>query len=368
MNTTDTTQTRHGRGEEFAAAGADSVRQTLAFVAFGVIYYALAAYAAHLPLSARLPLFIWPAHGVALGTLLVAPARRWPAYLALVFVATLAVGMDIEAPWPRIFSTAAVAVAQPLFVAAGLYRLAGPRIDIASIRGLAAFLVGMVPLVAVMAILDGLYSYLRIGMPFRQQWSVTFVSTMLGMLLTAPLILAWSRHGWREAVDLVKERFGEMVVLYVGLVFTTHYVFGTRPNVEGYIPPLAYLSAPFLIWAALRFGLRAATLGLSIFGLIIYWHTGHGFSGFTPAGVSDIRALLHLQGYLATIVVTTLFSAALLVERQEAARETQEWRYRHERVIRASGSLLYDFDPATGQIVWDGDTPAVIGTTNDRIS
>src|SRR5512140_3197318 len=130
MNTTDTTQTRHGRGEEFAAAGTGSVRQTLAFVAFGVVYYALAAYAAHLPLSARLPLFIWPAHGVALGTLLVAPARRWPAYLGLVFVATVAVGLDIDAPWPRILSTAMIAVGQPLFVAAGLARLAGPKVDI----------------------------------------------------------------------------------------------------------------------------------------------------------------------------------------------------------------------------------------------
>jgi PAS domain S-box-containing protein len=371
MNTAETTQPRRGRDEELVPAGADSVRQTLAFVAFGVIYYALAAYAAHLPLSTRLPLFIWPAHGVALGTLLVAPARRWPAYLGLVFVATVAVGLDIGAPWPRIVSTAMIAVLQPLFVATGLYRLAGPRVDVATIRGLAAFLVGMVPLVAVMAVLDGVYSYLSAGMPFRQQWSVTFVSTMLGMLLTSPLILAWSRHGWREAVDLAKERLGEMVVLYAGLVFTTNYVFGTRANASvegGYIPPLAYLSAPFLIWAALRFGLRAATLGLSIFGLIIYWHTGHGFGPFSIDGMPDLKALLHLQGYLATIVVTTLFSAALLVERQEAARETEEWRYRHERVIRASGSLLYDFDPQNGRIVWDGDIAAVLGTTSEKIA
>src|SRR6476661_5705923 len=117
MNTAETTPSRRGRDAELVAPGAESVRQTLTFVAFGVIYYALAAYAAHLPLSTRLPLFIWPAHGVALGTLLVAPARRWPVYLALVFIATLAVGLDIGASWPRIISTALIAVLQPLFVA-----------------------------------------------------------------------------------------------------------------------------------------------------------------------------------------------------------------------------------------------------------
>ena len=350
------------------APSSESVRQTLAFVAFGVVYYVLAAYAASLPLHQHLPLFIWPAHGLALGTLLVAPVRRWPAYLAMVLLATLAVGLDLHAAWRTIAVNAAVNVAEPLFVAAGLVRLAGPRVQIDTVKGLAAFLVGMVPLVAAMAILDGAYSYFSARVPFRQQWSLTFVSTMLGMLLTAPLILAWSRHGWREAFGLARSRFPELLVLFSGLIFTTNYIFLTRPQVEGFIPPLAYLCAPFLIWAALRFGLRAATLGLAIFGLISYWHTGHGFGPFSIDGLPDLKSLLHLQGYLATIIVTTLFSAALLVERQEAGRETQAWRYRHERVIRASQSLLYDFDPVGGEVVWDGDVQAVIGTDPARLS
>jgi PAS domain S-box-containing protein len=342
-------------------ASSESVRQTLAYVAFGAVYYLLAAYAAHLPLAEHLPLFIWPAHGVALGTLLVAPVRRWPAYLAMVALASVAVGLDLQAPWRAIAANAAVNVAEPLFVAAGLLRLAGPRVQIDTVKGLAAFLVGMVPLVGAMAIVDGAYTYLRSDVPFRQQWSLTFVSTMLGMLITAPLILAWSRHGWREAFVLARSQFPELLVLFSGLIFTTNYIFVTRPHVEGFIPPLAYLCAPFLIWAALRFGLRAATLGLAIFGLICYWHTGHGFGPYSIDGMPDLKSLLHLQGYLATIIVTTLFSAALLVERQEAGRETEAWRYRHERVIRASQSLLYDFDPVGGGVVWDGDVQGVIG-------
>ncbi|MGZ5035005.1 MAG: MASE1 domain-containing protein, partial [Usitatibacter sp.] len=349
-------------------ANNESVRQALAYVAFGIVYYLLAAYAASLPLHQRLPLFIWPAHGVVLGTLLVAPARRWPAYLAMVFVATIAAELDLRATWGSIGLTAAVNVAQPLVVAAGLLRLAGPRVRIDTVPGLAAFLVGMVTLVAGMAIIDGVYSYLRFDAAIRQRWSVTFVSTMLGMLLTSPLILAWSRGGWREALKLKRAQLPELIALFVGLVFTTNYVFATRPEVEGFIPPLAYLCAPFLIWAALRFGLRAATLGLAIFGLICYWYTGHGFGPYSIDGVPDLKSLLHLQGYLATIIVTTLFSAALLMEREEAGRETEEWRSRHERVIRASQSLLYEFDPIGGQVVWDGDVMGVIGTTKEKVA
>jgi len=129
---------------------ADSARQTLAYVTFGVVYYVLAAYAVSLPMQQQLPLLIWPAHGVALGTLLVAPVRRWPGYLALVLAATLAVGLDLHAPWQRIAATVAVNVAEPLLVAAGLLRLAGPRVQIDTIKGVSAFLVGMGPLVGAM--------------------------------------------------------------------------------------------------------------------------------------------------------------------------------------------------------------------------
>ena len=345
-----------------------SARQTLAFVTFGVVYYLLAAYAVSLPMQSRLPLLIWPAHGLALGTLLVAPVRRWPAYLAVVAVATLAVGLDLNAPWDRIAATVAVNVAQPLFVAAGLLRLAGPRVQIDTIRGITSFLVGMAPLVAAMSILDAGFTFLHTKAPFREQWSVTFVSTMLGMLLTAPLILAWSRRGIAEAVEFTRARLPELLVLYAGLIVTANYVFGTRPMVPGFIPPLIYLNAPFLIWAALRFGLRAATLGLAIFGLICYWQTAHGFGPFSIDGIADVRSMLHLQGYLATIVVTTLFSAALLVERQDAERETEQWRNRHEAVIRASGNLLYEFNSDDGTVVWDGDTQSVLGVTAERIA
>src|SRR6185437_1567643 len=182
------------------------------------------------------------------------------------------------------------------------------------------------------------------------------------------LILAWNRARAAEIMQVAKERWPELLTLYVGLVVSTYIVFSSRPQGVGFIPPLAYLCAPFLIWAALSFGLRAATLGLAIFGLIVYWYTGQGSGPYSIEGVADLRSLLHLQGYLATIVVTTLFAAALLVERQEAARETEAWRNRHEAVIRASGNLLYEFDPTQGGVLWDGDTGAVLGTRRENIA
>ena len=140
-------------------------RQTLAFIVFGVLYYLLAVYAASLPFQTRLPLYIWPAHGLALGTLLASPMRRWPIYLALVFAASVLIGFQVSAPMPRVTMMVAVNVVLPFFVAGGLLRLAGPEVRIDTVRGVASFLVGMAPLVASMAVVEGIFSTVRFNAP-----------------------------------------------------------------------------------------------------------------------------------------------------------------------------------------------------------
>ena len=347
---------------------AGSARRTLALVTFGVVYYVLAAYAVSLPAQAHFPLAIWPAHGFALGVFLLTPARRWPAFLVLIAVATLAIAFDLHAAWREDLEAVAVNVALPLGGAIGLQRLAGPNVTIFTVKGVASFLVGMAPLVAGLAIAAAGYSYLESGGSMREQWAVTFASTMLAVLATAPLVLAWSRRGIGEALELTRSKMPELIVLYVGLIVATYYVFGSRPDSQNYLPQLIYLCAPFLIWAALRFGMRSTTLALAIFALICYWQTAHGFGPFANEGFTDSRETLHLQSYLATIVVTTLFSAALVVEREDAVRETEAWRLRHEAVIRASSNLLYELNPYDGSVLWDGDTRSVLGLTPDRIS
>jgi PAS domain S-box-containing protein len=331
---------------------------------FGVAYFLLALFSVSLPRFE--PLHVWPAHGLALGALLVVPRSHWPLYLALAAASTLVSGGIADIPGSPLAMTAGVAIVLPALTALGLSRLAGPRVQVDSIRGLAAFLVGMVATVIAVALLEAGYAYLVHGVPIKAHWTIAFVSAMLGMMLLSPLVLAWSRQGLVSALSEGRTRLPEILALYAGLAFTTYYIFAGRPESAGITPPLLYLCAPFLIWAALRFGLRSSTLGLAMFGLLAYWLTGHGLGPFAVGAPGD-TPLLHLHAYLATIIVTTLFSAALLVERREAERETEEWRFRHERVIRASQSLLYEFDPTSGRIVWDGETRRVIGADTSAV-
>ena len=327
--------------------------------AFAASYFLLALFSALMPSFDRLPLLIWPAHGLALGVLLLTPLRRWGPYLAFVVLGALGAVLIVGAP-PRVLVAIGVfSLLVPVLGAFGLGRLAAPGPQIDSIRGLAAFLVGLVPLSVGVGILEAGYAYVVEGVSFRDRWTLAFVSNMLSMLITAPLVLAWSRQGLDEALAEGRSRTAELIALYVGLVLSAHYIFGSGAEASNR-PSLLYLCAPFLIWGALRFGLRSSTLGLAIFGLICYWHTGSGTGPFAME-MPKYQNLLHLHAYLAITIITTLFSAALLVERRDAVRETEQWRDRHERVIRASQSLLYELQPTGSDIRWDGEPQRVLG-------
>jgi len=353
-----------GSGTHEAALPA---RHAALLLAFGVAYFALAAYAAALPLGAPFPPDIWLADGLALGALLVAPLTRWVALAGLAFVATIVIGLQAGAAFETAALAGTVNAIEPALVAAGLLRLTRGRVHIGTLPGMTAFLVNLVPLLAVASLLEASAGWLRFGGDFRSLWTSAYVSDFLSVIIVAPLVLAWSRASWSGALEPLRDRVAEVIVLFAGLGIATHLVFRMSPDTAGFVPPLAFLCSPFLIWAALRLGLRASTLAIVAFALICYWHTAHGLGPFAFAG-TDWRGLIYLQGYLAAMVVTTLFAAALLAEREAAAQTTEAWRRRHKAAIEASGNLLYELDLATGQMIWDGDTRVVVGLAAEEVA
>ncbi len=82
-----------------------------------------------------------------------AQPRRWPPFLVLAALATLAVGIDFHSGWQDDLIGVVVSVALPLALALGLLRLAGPSVQIVTVKGVASLLVGMAPLVAALSIL-----------------------------------------------------------------------------------------------------------------------------------------------------------------------------------------------------------------------
>ena len=69
-------------------------RTAALLAAFAIAYYALAMFAAALPVQSRFPLSVWPADGLALGALLVASRSLWVPFAGLAFAATLTAGLQ----------------------------------------------------------------------------------------------------------------------------------------------------------------------------------------------------------------------------------------------------------------------------------
>ena len=80
---------------------------------------------------------------------------------------------------------------------------------------------------------------------------------------------------------------------------------------------MAYLVFPTLIWAALRFGERGATLAITIAVGFAVWNTTHNEGPFAFRSIT--HSVLATQLYLAVAALSTLFLVAVVTEREAFA-------------------------------------------------
>ena len=108
--------------------------------------------------------------------------------------------------------------------------------------------------------------------------------------------------------------------------------------------PVVYLVFPTLIWAALRFGERGATLAITIAVGCAVWNTTHNEGPFAVRSIT--HSVLATQLYLAVAALSTLFLVAVVTEREAFARRLATSRSRlveaTETERRRLGRNLHD--------------------------
>jgi diguanylate cyclase (GGDEF)-like protein len=110
--------------------------------------------------------------------------------------------------------------------------------------------------------------------------------------------------------------------LFLGLFFTAGIVFGGPFHAELRNYPLEYLSIPFLIWAAFRFGRRKAATATCVLAGIAVWGTMHGFGPFSRETLNT--SLLLVQSFVGIVAVTNLALAAEVTERKRTDERVQQ--------------------------------------------
>ena len=137
-------------------------------------------------------------------------------------------------------------------------------------------------------------------------WRTWWLGDACGALVVVPLAIAW----FRPFEAMTVRRYVEgAVMLGTTAALSEVALHSTRP--------IAYLAFPGLIWAALRFGQRGATLAILIVGSFTVWHVTHLSGPFYFHSIT--RTVLSAQLFIAVGAISALCVAAVVSERERLA-------------------------------------------------
>ncbi|MEM9485627.1 MAG: adenylate/guanylate cyclase domain-containing protein [Cyanobacteria bacterium P01_F01_bin.116] len=147
---------------------------------------------------------------------------------------------------------------------------------------------------------------------------VIWLGDGMGILVITPLLLAIAA-GLKHSITLRIGSKWELGLCLGMLVAVSAMVFGAQTDSAIAKYPLEYLPFPFVVWAALRLGLRGTTLAsfiVSSIAVIGAVHRGGPF--ITKAGGNLGEAILLLQTYAAVISMMALVLSVVVTERQQS--------------------------------------------------
>jgi signal transduction histidine kinase len=282
------------------------------YVAAGKLGLALAF--VHVSASA-----VWPPTGIALAAFLLLGPRVWPAILAGAFIVNVTTAGSIA-------TSLAIAVGNTLEGLVGAYlvtRVARGRHFVDRPRDFIAFTVVAGLVSTTLSATIGVAALTLAGyapaQAFASIWVTWWLGDAAGALIVTPVLVRWAND---HRVRFDRRRVIEGTLLTLSVVGAGLVVFGGGGfGLPARNHPITFVTLPPLMWAAFRFGPRAAATAILALSAIAVWGTLRGFGPFVLPTQNE--SLLLLQAFMATIAVTTFTVAAVVAER-ERAREAAE--------------------------------------------
>ncbi len=260
---------------------------------------------------------VWLASGVGLAAIVLFGFRVWPAIILGSVAATLVNG----GPVLLALTTAVANLIEATLGAFFLRNATKFRHDLGRVRDVLGFLVFGVAIAAMVGAtigtlglgINGIVPWMDAGRAWRTWW----LCDAMGILICGALLLSWSV---RSEQPWTRVRFAEATVLVLTVLPAVFLVYGGVLPSE-YSQSLSFLSFPFVIWAALRFGQRGATATIALTILLAIWGAVRGEGPFADQSVNV--AMVFFYGYAAAVAVTGLLLGAATTERRHSAEELQ---------------------------------------------
>jgi len=260
---------------------------------------------------------VWPPTGIALAALLAFGYNLWPGVSLGVLLGSLLTGAPLGIALGMTLGNTLEALAGAFF----LKRFVGFHNEINRIQDVVGLVLVSVFSTAISASIGTATLMLTggVGQEYIANWLTWWIGDLLGALVVAPMLLAWT---FLPSFRTRKRMYIEGGILLGLLAATTWYVFSSQPYAGIFHQAMIYVIFPFMIWAALRLGQRGAATAIFLVSGIAIWGTSQGMGPFSLESKND--SLVLLQTFMGVVSLTSLILAAATIERRKAAEALRQ--------------------------------------------
>lgn len=318
-----------------------AARPILISVLVGVAYY-LAARAGFIALFHPHPISVmWMPNSILLAALLLTPVRGWFLPLLAVFCAHMIIELKHGVPL-NMASCWFISNASEAVIGAALTRtfIKGPvRFD--TLRNLEIFFIcGAFASAFLSSFLDAAFVVLNHWGTdsYWQMWHMRFFSNGFACAMLVPAIVSWSTVRPVVPPKFPAARLIEAFLLTVSLSLVSLAVFYYSNAEVNVIPAILYAPLPFLLWAAVRFDIRAITTAIFGVAVLAIWSAVDGHGPFLTS--SPEQNALSIQIFFVILSAMLLPLATTLAERQTVSDAFLNSQERYREVVESQTDLV----------------------------
>lgn len=177
---------------------------------------------------------------------------------------------------------------------------------------------------------------------YWELWKVRFLSNVLATLTIVPFLLEWVQTDFERLKRAPPIRYIEAVLLVTVLFGVGYIVFNSLQTPFVNRPASLYWPLPFLVFAAVRFGLRGVTSVLLLVTFMAIIGSTRGGGPFIGSSASENA--LSIQIFLILVSVPLLALTAIIRERHVSEQALAEINLRNQAILRAIPDMMFIMD------------------------